>query len=311
MAGSELELWENPKAQEVYLIAGWRQWADAGSVSSGLLQYLIQQNHARPIGQIRTDGFYLFQIPGTHDLVRPEIKLKDGYPEVLNTPRNDFYYSGDERRGLVYFLGDEPHLDAERYAAAFLQAAKDLKIKRVVGFGGVYGELPYDKERMISSIYSIPAMQDEIGRYAVNLSNYHGGASIESFICRRAGEMGIEFVAFYAFVPTYDFSAVAQMEKSIRIENDFMAWLGVMQRVTHMLKLDFDLSDLEQKSRNLVELMDAEIAELEKASQFDVRGYMRQVAENFTEMPFTPHDTFWEEKLKGLFDRLDPDEGQE
>ena len=311
MAGSELELWENPKAQEVYLIAGWRQWADAGSVSSGLLQYLIQQNHARPIGQIRTDGFYLFQIPGTHDLVRPEIKLKDGYPEVLNTPRNDFYYSGDERRGLVYFLGDEPHLDAERYAAAFLQAAKDLKIKRVVGFGGVYGELPYDKERMISSIYSIPAMQDEIGRYAVNLSNYHGGASIESFICRRAGEMGIEFVAFYAFVPTYDFSAVAQMEKSIRIENDFMAWLGVMQRVTHMLKLDFDLSDLEQKSRNLVELMDAEIAELEKASQFDVRAYMRQVAENFTEMPFTPHDTFWEEKLKGLFDRLDPDEGQE
>src|SRR3990172_2045721 len=196
MAGSELELWENPKAQEVYLIAGWRQWADAGSVSSGLLQYLIQQNHARPIGQIRTDGFYLFQIPGTHDLVRPEIKLKDGYPEVLNTPRNDFYYSGDERRGLVYFLGDEPHLDAERYSAAFLQAAKDLKIKRVVGFGGVYGELPYDKERMISSIYSIPAMQDEIGRYAVNLSNYHGGASIESFICRRAGEMGIEFVAF-------------------------------------------------------------------------------------------------------------------
>ena len=311
MAGSELELWENPKAQEVYLIAGWRQWADAGSVSSGLLQYLIQQNHARPIGQIRTDGFYLFQIPGTHDLVRPEIKLKDGYPEVLNTPRNDFYYSGDERRGLVYFLGDEPHLDAERYAAAFLQAAKDLKIKRVVGFGGVYGELPYDKERMISSIYSIPAMQDEIGRYAVNLSNYHGGASIESFICRRAGEMGIEFVAFYAFVPTYDFSAVAQMEKSIRIENDFMAWLGVMQRVSHMLKLDFDLSDLEQKSRNLVELMDAEIAELEKASQFDVRAYMRQVAENFTEMPFTPHDTFWEEKLKGLFDRLDPDEGQE
>ena len=311
MAGSELELWENPKAQEVYLIAGWRQWADAGSVSSGLLQYLIQQNHARPIGQIRTDGFYLFQIPGTHDLVRPEIKLKDGYPEVLNTPHNDFYYSEDERRGLVYFLGDEPHLDAERYAAAFLQAAKDLKIKRVVGFGGVYGELPYDKERMISSIYSIPAMQDEIGRYAVNLSNYHGGASIESFICRRAGEMGIEFVAFYAFVPTYDFSAVAQMEKSIRIENDFMAWLGVMQRVSHMLKLDFDLSDLEQKSRNLVELMDAEIAELEKASQFDVRAYMRQVAENFTEMPFTPHDTFWEEKLKGLFDRLDPDEGQE
>jgi hypothetical protein len=151
-------------------------------------------------------------------------------------------------------------------------------------------------------------MQDEISQYAVNLSNYHGGASIESYITRRAGEQGMEFVAFYAFVPTYDFSAMAQIEKSIRIENDFMAWLGVMQRVNHMLHLEYDLADLEQKSRHLVELMDKEIEEIESTTQFDVRGYLSQLADNFTETPFTPTDTFWEEKLKGLFDRLDPDE---
>src|SRR5690606_5346996 len=64
-----VEIWEKPAAPEVYMLAGWRQWADAGSVSSGLPQYLIQQTGARKIGQIRPDGFYLFQIPGTHDLV--------------------------------------------------------------------------------------------------------------------------------------------------------------------------------------------------------------------------------------------------
>jgi hypothetical protein len=25
-----LDLWEKPAAEEVYLIAGWEQWADAG-----------------------------------------------------------------------------------------------------------------------------------------------------------------------------------------------------------------------------------------------------------------------------------------
>lgn len=308
MANPDVEFWKEPKSKEVYLLAGWRQWADAGSVSSGLVQYLIQRYHAEKIGQIPPHGFYLFQIPGTHDLVRPEIKLKDGFPERLVAPRNEFFYTGDDERGLVFFLGDEPHLDVERYSRAFLQAAFLLNARRIVGFGGVYGELPYDKERLISAIYSLPTLKEEVQQYAVNLSNYHGGASIESYLCRRAGEAGIEFVGLYAFVPHYDFTNVAAIEKSVRIENDFTAWLGVMQRVNHMLRLNFDLSDLEERSRRLTELMNAEIEEIEaNAPHFDVRAYLRQLSENFTEMPFTPLDGFWEEKLKGLFDKFDPD----
>ena len=305
---NDLDLWEKPEAQEIFLICGWRQWADAGSVSSGLVSYLIQKNHARPIGQIRPDGFYMFQIPGTHDLVRPEIKLREGYPEFLNVPQNEFFYYGNEKQGLVLFLGDEPHLDAERYSSAFLDAAKILNVKRIVGLGGVYGELPYEKERMVSAIYSLPHMKDEINQYAVNLSNYHGGSSIESYLCKRAGENSLEFTAFYAFVPNYDFSSLAQVDKSIRIENDFMAWLGIMRRIIHMLQLDFDLADLEGKSQHLIDLMDTEIDEIQKSMNVGVQGYLAKLSEDFDEKTFTPQDIFWEEKLKGLFDRLDPDD---
>jgi hypothetical protein len=307
----DLEIWERPVAEEMYMLSGWRQWADAGSVSSGLVSYLIQRNHARPIGQLRPEGFYLFQIPGTHDLVRPEIRHQDGYPEILNTPRNEFFFTGDEKLGLVLFLGDEPQLDAERYSRAFLDAAEAFQIKRIVGLGGVYGELPYEKERMVSAIYSLPGMKDEINQYAVNLSNYHGGASIESYICKRAGERSQEFTAFYAFVPTYDFSGLVQVDKSIRIENDFMAWLGVMRRIVYMLQLDFDLTDLETKSQHLIDLMDSEIEEIQKSSNVDLRAYMSKLTEDFTENPFIPQDKFWEEKLKGLFDRIDPEEPEE
>ena len=109
-----ISLHDVPKAKEMYLIAGWRQWADAGSISSGLPQYLIQKLNARKIGSIQSEGFYLFQIPGTHDLVRPVVKFKEGFPEYLQKRSNEFFYSGDKKKGLVIFLGDEPHLEAER-----------------------------------------------------------------------------------------------------------------------------------------------------------------------------------------------------
>lgn len=298
-----LDLWETPKAEQMTMIAGWRQWADAGSVSSELPEYLIKLTQARRIGTIRPDGFYLFQIPGTHDLVRPVVKFDEGYPESLEVQRNEIYFSGDAQHGVVIFLGDEPHLDIERYASAFLQAAKTLGVKRIVSLGGVYGELPYNKERIISCIYSLPRLKAELEHLAVNFSNYHGGASISSYLCRRAGDQDIEFVGLYTFTPAYSFDEPALAGNSIRIETDFMGWWGVMRRINHMLKTRFDLADLEQRSGQVVRVMDAKIAELDKAApHLKVREYLDQLSANFQEVTFAPLAEVWEEEVRRLFD---------
>lgn len=297
-----VEIWEQPEADEIYMIAGWRQWADAGSISSGLPQYLIDQTGAHQIGIIHSDGFYLFQFPGTHDLVRPVVKFKEGFPESLETPRNEIYYAGDDKRGVIFFLGDEPHLDAARYVKEFLRIAQILGAKRIIGFGGVYGEMPYDKERFVSCIYSQQNMKSEIEQLAVNLSDYQGGASIGSYICREAGDQDIEYVSFYAFVPTYEFSEIAEVGNTIRIENDYMAWYGVMRRVNYLLKLDIDLSDLENKSKRLVRLVDDKVEELDKvAPQLGLRDYLFRLSEEFTETSFDPLDDVWEEEFRRLF----------
>jgi predicted ATP-grasp superfamily ATP-dependent carboligase len=263
----------------------------------------VQQTNARQIGKIRPDGFYLFQIPGTHELVRPMVEFEKGYPKSLESRDNDLFYAGDERRGIVFFMGEEPHMDAERYVAAILDVAEQLKVKRIVSFGGVYAELPYDKERMVSAIFSLPSMRQEIESLGVNVSDYHGGASIGSYLCKRAGEKDKAFVGFYAFVPTYDFSKVSEISNTIRLENDFMAWLGVMRRVNHMLKLDLDLSDLEMRSEKLMGLMDDKVEELnDLAPQLSIREYMNRLSESFEEMPFYPLDDVWEDELRRLFD---------
>ena len=304
-----LELWEQPTARQITMLAGWRQWADAGSVSSGLPQYLVQHADARRIGTIRSDGFYLFQIPGTHDLVRPAVKFEEGYPQALETPRNELFYTGDEERGVVILLGDEPHLDIERYAAAVLQGARTLSVKRIVGFGGVYGEMPYNKERLVSCIYSLPPMKQEMNSLAVNLSDYRGGASIGSYLCRRAGDQGMEFVGLYAFVPAYSFPTLAEAGSGIRIENDFTAWLGIMQRVNHMLGTTFDLADLERRSDEVMRVMDAKMEELDRAApQLGVRDYLARLGAEFTEMPFSPLGDVWEEELRRLLDDSDAPE---
>lgn len=307
-----VEILEHPKAEEIYMIVGWRQWADAGSTSSGLPQYLIEQTDARKIGSIRPDGFYLFQIPGTHDLVRPVVKFDQGYPESLETHHNDLYYAEHDQIGLLIFLGDEPQMDIERYTQALLHIASTLGVKRIIGLGGVYGELPYNKERLISTIYSLPELKEELQDIAVNLSDYHGGASVGSYICRRAGEKGIEYVSFYAFVPAYDFSNVSQVANSIRIENDFMAWMGIMQRINHMLHLEFDLSDLEEKSKELIEKFDSKIEELDgEAPQLGVREYINRLSDEFVSTPFTPLDEVWEQELRRLFGQSDTDDRQD
>ena len=298
------ELKEKPQASEIIMLAGWRQWADAGSTSSGLPEYLIQLTGARSIGTIRPDGFYLFQFPGTHDLIRPVVQFKEGYPVALHSRRNDLFYIGDLQKGVVIFIGDEPHLNIEGYCSAFFQVAHQLGVKRIIGMGGVYGELPYDKERSISCIYSLPRLKDELKDLSVSFSDYHGGASIESYLCKRAGEQDLEFISFYAFVPAYDFSNVANINSTVQIENDFMAWLGIMRRINYLQKTNFDLSDLEQKSGHLVQTVNEKMDELDRAApQLSIRDYLARLAEQFTETPFSPLDDFWESKLRKILDQ--------
>jgi hypothetical protein len=159
---------------------------------------------------------------------------------------------------------------------------------------------------MVTGVYSLPRLKEEMSSYAVNLSDYQGGASIGSYLCRRAGDRGMEYVAFYAFVPTYEFSSLTQIGNSIRIENDFMAWLGVMRRVKHMLKLELDLTDLERRSKQLVKVMDEKVEELDQASpQLGVREYINRLSDEFSETAFEPLDELWEDEIRRLFDKLD------
>ena len=296
-----VEFWEKPAGAR-YLIAGWRQWADAGEISSGLPQYLIDRTQATRIGRIRPDGFYLFQFPGTHHLARPVVKLNDGYRESFQERENEFFFSSDDK--LLIFLGEEPHQNEDRYADAFFDVVEELGVERVASVAGVYGPVPYDRDRDISCVYSLPGMKDELSQYAVRFSNYEGGATISTYLAHKAEARGIEFFTFYAFVPAYAFSTRASAIQQIAIEEDSKAWYDVMRRLGHMFDLAVNLSDLEQESRELVASWESKIDQLARTMpQLKVKEYMEQVYAEFEGRSYEPPlGDVWEEALRDLFD---------
>jgi predicted ATP-grasp superfamily ATP-dependent carboligase len=295
-----------PKADEIYMIAGWRQWADAGEISSSLPQYLIDLTGAKKIGEIDPFDFYLFQIPGTHHFLRPEIKLEEGYRKNLETRRNEFFYSGNDKKGLVIFMGEEPHMKAERYAQALLNAVKELGVKRVVAVGGVHGPVPFDKEREISCVYSLPEMKAELAEYAVRFSNYEGGTTIGTFLVDQAEKSKVEFLVYYAFVPAYDFSEFAEKSQIMRVETDYKAWYDVVKRINHMFGLELDLSELEDRSDELVSVINDKLDALEKTiPELGIREYLSKLTDDFTERAFMPLDEIWKKGLEDLFNEID------
>jgi proteasome assembly chaperone (PAC2) family protein len=301
MMNDLVDLWEKPTSTK-YMIAGWYQWADAGEVSSGLPHYLIDETGARHIGEMNPNGYYLFQFPGTHDLLRPMVTLDEGYRVQMEARTNAFYVAREGDDSFLIFIGDEPHMNVEQYAEAFLDAVETLGVERVAIVAGVNGPMPYDKDREISCVYSLPEMKEEIEGYAVRLSNYEGGATIGVYLVDCAEERGIEIVAFYAMVPAYDFSQLSSVVQRVSAEEDYKAWYDLMRRIDYMFALDFDLAELERRSVELVAAWDSRIAQLKKKMPGVVEPYMDEVNDDFTERSFDPLGRAWEDALGDIFD---------
>jgi proteasome assembly chaperone (PAC2) family protein len=302
-----VRLHERPLNPINYMIAGWEQWADAGENSSGLPIYLIEHLGARRIAEIECDECYLFQMPGTHHLMRPQIKTNNGHAESISTHKNEAWYTNIGDKGLVIFAGEEPHMHERQYADAFFDLVEALNVKRVVGVGGVYGAMPFEKEREVSCLYSLAHMRQELSRYAVRFSNYEGGATIGGYLAHRAEQRQIEMVVMNAFSPAYEFSRMGITVQAMRVEQDWKSWYDLLRRVDYMFGLGMDLTDLEDRAKDLIDAWVAKVNELEsKHPELGVKEYLSSVAADFTERPFVPLDQAWNE-LDDLLNDADPD----
>ncbi|MFH1085201.1 MAG: hypothetical protein V1772_05520 [Chloroflexota bacterium] len=171
--------------------------------------------------------------------------------------------------------------------------------------------MPYERDRDISCVYSLPRLKRELQNYAVRFSNYEGGTTIGAYLAHWAEVREVEFVAMNAFAPAYEFSQLGITLQAMRMDEDWKSWLDLMRRIDYMMGLGLDLSDLEERSRELTEAWTQKINELERERpDLHVKAYIEAMTKDFRERPFIPLDDAWNElgDLLGNMDDEDRDE---
>ena len=265
-----------------FMIAGFNQWANAGNVSSGIPEYLIEKLHAKRVGYISKDGFYLFQLPGSHFMFRPPVKYVEGYEEdYQEEPINDFYYAEISEKGLIIFIGTEPNQREDVYVNTLLDGAKELGVKRIIVPAGVGGEVPFDKERLVSGTYSLKQMREELENYALSFSDYNRNATIGMVINHYSKERGIESVRMSARTLSYQIP--------VGISGDKRAMYDILRRIRYMFGIDLDLSDLEKESKQQISDFENALKKLcmdNPELEPQITTYMEQIEEGFEELRF-------------------------
>ena len=283
-----------------FMIAGFNQWANAGDVSSGIPEYLIENLQTKRLGHIRKDDFYLFQLPGSHYMFRPPVQYVEGYEEAYHAePVNDFHYVEIGAKGLIIFIGTEPNQHEDVYVNTFLDAARELHVKRIIVPSGVGFEVPFAKERLISCTYSLKKLRKELDDYAVIFTNYDRNATIGMVINHYSNARGIECIGMTARTPSYQIS--------LPISSDKMAMYDILRRIRYMFGINLDLSSLEKDSKQQVSDFEKTIKKLrmdnpELAPQITI--YMEQVEKGFEELTFKEPTAIPEVFLKEFDDTL-------
>ncbi|MFC1899940.1 PAC2 family protein [Chloroflexota bacterium] len=265
-----------------FMIAGFDQWANAGDVSSGIPEYLIEKLGPKKIGHIRKGDFYLFQLPGSQSMFRPPIKYVDGYEiDYQEEPINNIYYAKIGGKGLVIFIGTEPNQHDDVYINTLLDAATELGVKRLIVPAGVGGEVPFDKERRVSCTYSLKHMKEELENYALRFSNYSRNATLGMVINHYSKERNIESVRMSAQTPSY--------QVPVTSHNDKRAMYDILRRIRHMFGLELDFSDIEKEIKQQIADYDNALKKLFVGNpeiEPQITKYMDQIEEEFEELRF-------------------------
>jgi hypothetical protein len=154
--------------------------------------------------------------------------------------------------------------------------------------------MPFEKDREISCVYSLPKMRREMENYAVRFSNYEGGTTIGAFMAHWAEYREMEMVVMNAFAPAYEFTQLGVTLQAMRMDEDWKSWLDLLRRIAYMTGLDLDLADLEERSQDLIDAWSAKLDELEqKHPEMHVRAYLAAMTKDFVERPFIPLDDAW------------------
>jgi proteasome assembly chaperone (PAC2) family protein len=200
---AKLVLTERPSLRAPYLIAGFGGWPNGGNVSTETVDFLQSTLKAERIGEITSDDLYIYSSPTLAS--RPITVIREGVLESLRFPSNTIFAS--QRLGaehdLLLLQGIEPDLHWQQFADAIVECLQTFKAQRLYTIGGYLDYAPHTRMPRISAVVTHEALKAELEPHDVDLTDYEGPTSIQSYLFAACRAQGIEGISLWGGAPSY------------------------------------------------------------------------------------------------------------
>jgi len=204
MGSERLLIHGSPSMESPRLLLGFSGWMNGGEVATGVTGYFVEKLDADLLAEINSEDFYIFNIPGTMELVsrfRPMVSIRDGIVQNIEIPENTFYYS--EENNLIILVGNEPHMKWPEFSKCIFEIVKKFDVSIIYSINAVGGPVPHTRQPRLHATISNKNMEPGFQQLGVSITNYTGPSGISSYLIRDAAENGVPMANVIAEIPPY------------------------------------------------------------------------------------------------------------
>ena len=292
----KLVLAKQPELRAPYMVAGFAGWPNGGGVSTDVVDFLRSYLAAEEIGEITPDGLYIHSSPSLAS--RPIVTIQQGLVKSMEFPTNELYVwqSQDKAHDLLLLQGIEPDLHWDQYAEVILECAQTFEVQRLYTIGGYLDYAPHTRVPRISVSMTHASLREELTGYDVDLADYEGPTSIQSYLLTLCQERGLEGVSLWGGTPSYIQGAYPKIIH------------GMLQLLSQMWQLPLELGMIEEQATEMEASLHEQID-----SNPELADYIKRLEQAYdmaeTEQPDLEPDTIVDEIQQFLRRRRDNPEG--
>jgi proteasome assembly chaperone (PAC2) family protein len=270
-----VKFYSKPTLRKPYIICGLSGSFNAGDISTGGVNYLMNQFDSVKFAEMPASRYHIYQIPGV-DSLRPVFKMQEGLITESQLPVNEFYYvtNPGAEHDLILFLGDEPSLNWEEYAETIVELAHNFGASRLYTLCGLLDRIPYTREPLISCTCTDSKVKQEMENYRVTFSHREGMASFGQMLVYACKKKGLEGVNFTVRVPCYP-------EFNVLLGDSPKSLKAILVRLKDLMHIDMNFDDLD----SMIKEMEEKLNSIRQQNP-NFNTFIEELEKKYVEMPY-------------------------
>jgi proteasome assembly chaperone (PAC2) family protein len=229
---SALAYHSRPQLRRPFVVAAFEGWSDAGDAATSAVAYLKGQWDAVDFASIDPEDFFDFQ---AH---RPMVRLNEEGIREISWPSTTFAAATLEssERDAILMTGVEPSMRWATFTQLVLDVANSCGAEIVVGLGALLAGRPHTRPIRVTGTATTPQLAS---RFGLATPRYEGPTGILGVLADACRRTDLDCVTLWSWVPHYLTGSPSPS-----------ASLALLQRLSALLDMSIDLSDLEGRSRS-------------------------------------------------------------